>query len=118
MIRCSRLLEAERINHPVCSPLQASPSFLKAFTIQLLCFPPLFLLVIVISLKCVLQLGGNLLEEANLLTEVVLHLRAEVPYTRAVKVLDLCQRGTGNDVAAVMELTFLLWAVFHLGQCT
>lgn len=47
-----------------------------------------------------------------------MHLRAEVPYTRAVEVLDLRQRGAGNDVAAVVELAFLLWTVFHLGQCT
>lgn len=49
---------------------------------------------------------------------MVLHLRAEVPYSRTVEVLDLCQRGAGNDVAAVVELTFLLWTVFHLGQRT
>lgn len=89
------------------------PRSLKAFVVQLL-----FLLVIVISLERVLQFGRDFLEEADLLTEVVLHLRAEVPYTRAVEVLDLCQRGAGNDVAAVVELAFLLWTVFHLGQCT
>lgn len=76
------------------------------------------LLVIVISLQCVLKLGCDLLEEADLLAEVVLHLRAEVPYTCAVEVLDFCQRGERNDVAAVVELTFLLRAVFHLGQRT
>lgn len=49
---------------------------------------------------------------------MVLHLGAEVPYPRAVEVLDLCQSGAGNDVAAVVELALLLWTVFHLGQGT
>lgn len=106
---------AEPINHPCRLPSSSfpPPRSLKAFVVQLL-----FLLVIVISLERVLQFGRDFLEEADLLTEVVLHLRAEVPYTRAVEVLDLCQRGAGNDVAAVVELAFLLWTVFHLGQCT
>lgn len=49
---------------------------------------------------------------------MVLHLRAEVPYARAVEVLDLRQGGAGNDVAAVVEIPLLLWTVFHLGQRT
>lgn len=48
----------------------------------------------------------------------MLHLRAEVPYARAVEVLDLGQRGAGNYVAAVVELTLLLWTVFHFSQST
>lgn len=76
------------------------------------------LLAIVVLLKRLLQLGGDLLEEVDLLTEVVLHLGAEVPYPCAVEMLDLCQRGAGNDVAAVMELALLLWTVLHLGQST
>ena len=76
------------------------------------------LLVIVVSVQRVLQLGRDLLEEADLLAEVMLHLRAEVPYTCAVEVLDLSQRGAGNDVAAVVEFTFLLRTVFHLGERT
>lgn len=48
----------------------------------------------------------------------MLHLRAEVSYACAVEVLDLGQCGAGNDVAAFMESTLLLWTVFHLGQCT
>lgn len=49
---------------------------------------------------------------------MVLHLGAEVPYPGAVEVLDLCQSGAGDDVAAVVELALLLWAVFHLGEGT
>ncbi len=113
-------MEDEPINHPCLLPSSSFPRPFPqmAFIIQPFCFLPLLLLVVVVSLKRVLQLGGDLLEEADLLTEVVLHLRAEVPYARAVEVLDLCQRGAGNDVAAVVEVTFLLWTVFHLGQCT
>lgn len=74
------------------------------------------LLDVIVSLEHVLQLGGDLLEEADLVTEVMLHLRAEVPYPRAVEVLDFGQRGAGDDVAAVVELALLLWTVFHLGQ--
>ena len=48
----------------------------------------------------------------------MLHLCLEVTHTDLVEVLDLSQRGAGNDVAAVVELTFLLWTVSHLGQCT
>lgn len=92
-------------------------AFFKTFIIQLICFL-LFLLLIIISLQRLLQLGSDLLEEADLLTEVVLHLRSEVPYTCTVKVLDLSQCGTGNNVAAIMELSFLLWTIFHLSQCT
>lgn len=58
------------------SPYSASllNSFFKTFkNIQLICFL-LFLLLIIISLKRLLQLGSDLLEEADLLTEVVLHL--------------------------------------------
>lgn len=76
------------------------------------------LLAVVILLKRLLQFSGDLLEEADLLTEVVLHLGAEVPYPRAVEMLDLCQGGAGNDVAAVVELALLLWTVLHLGQST
>lgn len=49
---------------------------------------------------------------------MLLHLGAEVPYPRAVEMLDLRQSGAGNDVAAVVELALLLWTVFHLGQGT
>lgn len=76
------------------------------------------LLAIVILLKRLLQLGGDLLEEVDLLTEVLLHLGAEVPYPCAVEMLDLCQRGAGNGVAAVMELALLFRTVLHLGQST
>lgn len=48
----------------------------------------------------------------------MLHLGAEVPYPCAVEVLDLCQRGAGNDVAALVELALLLWTVLHLGEGT
>lgn len=89
---------------------------LKTSTLQI--FPDLFLLVIVVFLKSVLQLGGDLLKELDLLMEVVLHLQAEVPYSGSVEVLDLRQRGAGYNVAAVVELTFHLWTVFHLGQGT
>lgn len=82
--------------------------FLSCWFIQLLSSRSLFLVVIIISLKRVLQLAGDFLEEANLLAQVVLHLQAEVPYTCAVKVLDLGQRCTGNDVAAVVEFSLLL----------
>ena len=78
----------------------------------------LLLAVVVVPLQRVLQPGGDLLEEADLLTEVVLHLQAEVPYPRAVEVLDLGQRGAGDDVAALVELALLLGTVLHLGQCT
>lgn len=80
--------------------------------------PLLLLLVVVVLLQRLLQFGGDLLEEVDLLTEVVLHLGSEVPYPRAVEVLDLCQRGAGDDVAAVMELALLLGTVLHLGQST
>lgn len=76
------------------------------------------LLAIVVLLQRLLQLGGDLLEEVDLLAEVVLHLGAEVPYPCAVEMLDLCQRGARNDVAAVVELALLLWTVLHLGQST
>lgn len=79
---------------------------------------PDLLLAVVILLKRLLQFSGDLLEEADLLTEVVLHLGAEVPYPRAVEMLDLCQGGAGNDVAAVVELALLLWTVLDLGQST
>lgn len=47
---------------------------------------------------------------------MVLHLGAEVPYARAVEVLDLRERGAGNDVAAVVELALLLRTVSDLCQ--
>lgn len=74
------------------------------------------LLAVVVLLQRLLQLGGDLLEEVDLLTEVLLHLGAEVPDPRAVEMLDLCQRGAGNDVAAIVELALLLWTVLHLGE--
>lgn len=40
MIICSPLLEDEPINHPVRSPLQASPRFLKAFVVSTSLFSP------------------------------------------------------------------------------
>lgn len=76
------------------------------------------LLAVVVLLQRLLQFGGDLLEEVDLLAEVVLHLGAEVPYPSAVEMLDLCQRGAGNDVAAVVELALLLGTVLHLGQST
>lgn len=79
---------------------------------------PDLLLAIVVLLKRLLQFGGDLLEEVDLLAEVVLHLGAEVPYPCAVEMLDLRQRGAGNDVAALMELALLLWTVLHLGEGT
>lgn len=48
----------------------------------------------------------------------MLHLRSEVSYARAVKVLDLGQRGTRDDVAAVVELALLRRTVLHFGQRT
>lgn len=74
------------------------------------------LLAVVVLLQRLLQLGGDLLEEVDLLTEVLLHLGAEVPDPRAVEMLDLCQRGAGNDVAAIVELALLLWTVLHFGE--
>lgn len=76
------------------------------------------LLDVVVSLEHVLQLAGDLLEEGDLRAQVVLHLGAEVPHPRTVEVLDLCQGGAGNDVAAVVQFTLLLRTVFHLGQST
>lgn len=74
------------------------------------------LLAIVVLLERLLQLGGDLLEEVDLLTEVLLHLGAEVPDPRAVEMLNLRQRGAGNDVAAIVELALLLGTVLHLGE--
>lgn len=72
--------------------------------------------LLVVLLQRVLQLGGDLLEEDDLLAEVVLHLAAEVPYACPVEVLYLGQRGAGDDVAAVEEVPVRLLAVLHLGQ--
>lgn len=72
--------------------------------------------LLVVLLQRVLQLGGDLLEEDDLLAEVVLHLAAEVPYARPVEMLHLGQRGAGDDVAAVVEVPVRLLAVLHLGQ--
>lgn len=96
------------------------PSFVLLFSpkdLEVLCLPAALLHVIV-PLKHVLQLAGDLLEEGDLRTEVVLHLGAEVPHPRTVEVLDLCQGGAGNDVAAVVQFALLLRTVFHFGQCT
>lgn len=105
-----------RPDNPTHSTASDSDFFLDST--QLHSFLSDLLLVSVILLKRLLQFAGDLLEEVDLLTEVVLHLGAEVPYPRAVEVLDLCQSGAGNDVAAVVELALLLWTVSHLGQST
>ena len=63
-----------------------------------------WLSLLVILLQGLLQLGGDLLEEEDLLAEVVLHLAAEVPYAGAVEVLHLGKRGARDDVAAVVEV--------------
>lgn len=76
------------------------------------------LLHLIVSLQHVLQLGRDLLEEGDLSAQVLLHLATEVANPGAVEVLDLSQRGTRDDVAALMELALLLGAVLHLGQRT
>lgn len=68
-----------------------------------------------------LQFGRNPLEEGDLLLEVVLHLGLEVAYSGAVEVLDFGQRGTGNDVAALVDVmrrqdVFVLLALLCFGQ--
>lgn len=70
-----------------------------------------------------LQFGCNPLEEGDLLQEVVLHLGLEVAYSGAVEVLDLGQRGTGNDVAALVDVVrrrdvSVLLALLRFGQST
>lgn len=80
--------------------------------------PSQLLLHLIISLQRVLQLGRDLLEEGDLSAQVLLHLAAEVADPGAVEVLDLGQCGTGDDVAALLELALLLGAVLHLGQRT
>lgn len=72
-------------------------------------------------MECFLQFGCNSLEEGDLLQEVVLHLGLEVAYSCAVEVLDLGQRGTGNDVAALVDVlcrrdVFILLALLRFGQ--
>lgn len=68
-----------------------------------------------------LQFGCNPLEEGDLLQEVVLHLGLEVAYSGAVEMLDLGQRGAGNDVAALVDVVrrrgvFVLLALPRFGQ--
>ena len=77
--------------------------------------PPLGL---VIHVEGLLQLAGDPLEEADLLQQVVLHLALEVAHARAVEVLDLGQRGAGDDVAALADATVRgpVLALLHLGK--
>ena len=78
------------------------------------------LLVVVVLLQSILQLGSDLLEEADLLAKVVLQLGPEVPDACTVEVLDLSQCGAGNDVAAFIDasLPFLFLTLLHFGQGT
>lgn len=68
-----------------------------------------------------LQFGSDPLVEGDLLQEVVLHLCLEVAYSGAVEVLDLSQRGTGDDVAALVDVVcrrnvFVLLALLRFGK--
>lgn len=81
----------------------------------------IFFLSLVVHVERLLQFGCNPLEEGDLLQEVVLHLGLEVAYSGAVEVLDLGQRGTGNDVAALVDVLrrrdiFVLLALLCFGQ--
>lgn len=81
---------------------------------------------VVVFPQSLFQLACDLLEERDLLLQVALHLGLEVPHPDLVEVLDLGQRGAGDDVAALVDalrlrpvhLAFLhvLLALLHLGQ--
>ena len=74
-------------------------------------------LSLVVHLQGVLQLAGDLLEEADLLAQVVLHLGLEVAHADVVEVLDLGHGGEGDDVAALpdaVRLRPLHLALFHV----
>lgn len=58
---------------------------------------------VVIFPQSLFQLARDLLEERDLLLEIALHLGLEVPHPDLVEVLDLSQRGAGDDVAAVVD---------------
>lgn len=70
------------------------------------------LLRVVVFLQGLLQLARDFLEESDLLLQVMLHLGLEVSHADLVEVLDLGQRGAGDDVAALVD-TFRLGGV-HL----
>lgn len=81
---------------------------------------------VVVLLQGLLQLARDSFEEGDLLLQVVLHLRLEVAHADLVEVLDLCHRGAGDDVAAVVDalglrgvhlaLLHVLLAFLHLCQ--
>lgn len=81
---------------------------------------------VVVLLQRLLQLARDFLEEGDLLLQVVLHLRLEVAHADLVEVLDLGQRGAGDDVAALVDplrlrrvhfaLLHVLLALLHLRQ--
>lgn len=83
---------------------------------------------IVILLKRLLELACDLLEEADLLLEVMLHLGLEVPHSSLVEVLDLSHCGERDDVAAFpdavclqafhLPFLYVLLAFLHLRQST
>lgn len=54
-------------------------------------------------MQSLFQLARDFLEEQNLLLEIVLHLGLEVSHTDLMEVLDLSQRGAGDDVAALVD---------------
>lgn len=58
---------------------------------------------VVVFLQSLLELSCDLLEEGDLLLQVVLHLGLEVAHADLVEVLDLSQRGAGDDVAALVD---------------
>ena len=84
------------------------------------------LLRVVVLLQSLLEFACDFLEEGDLLLQVVLHLGLEVTHADLVEVLDLSQRGTGDDVAALVDafrlgpvhltLLHMLLALFHLRQ--
>lgn len=81
---------------------------------------------VVVLPECLLQLACDFLEEADLLLQVELHLGLEVAHADLVKMLDLGQRGEGDDVAALgdafgllplhLALLHVFLALLHLGQ--
>lgn len=73
-----------------------------------------FFLRVVVLLQGLLQLARDFLEEGDLLLQVVLHLCLEVAHADLVEVLDLGQRGEGDDVAALVDPLRLRWVHFAL----
>lgn len=72
---------------------------------------------VVVLPERLLQRACDFLEEADLLPQVVLHLRPEVSHADVVEVLDLGQGGERDDVAALMDGVSLLplhLALFHM----